>query len=62
MDHLNWRKASRCGNSTCVEIATGDEGALMRDSKLPDSPILAFDRHTWAGFLDDIRAGALDLR
>ncbi len=34
----------------------------MRDGKLDDSPILAFDRQAWTGFLDDIRAGALDLR
>jgi hypothetical protein len=57
-----WRKSSYCGTNACVEVAATDTGALMRDSKLDDSPILAFDHHTWRGFLEGVRAGDYDLR
>jgi hypothetical protein len=60
MDHLNWRTSSRCGNQTCVEIATTDRGAMMRDSKLHDSPILAFATGRWQEFLAGVRDGEFD--
>jgi hypothetical protein len=32
----------------------------MRDSKLDDSPILRFDRDSWAAFVAGVRAGEFD--
>lgn len=53
----HWRKSSRCGDTGCVEIASTPGGVLMRDSKIPDSPVLAFDTATWAQFVADVKAG-----
>lgn len=58
--HLNWRKSSRCGTSTCVEIAHHGGEYLIRDSKNPDQAPIRLDRTAWAGFLDAVKAGAYD--
>lgn len=55
-----WRKSSKCANATCVEVAGGDNGALVRDSKNLDSPILSFNLKAWAQFLDGVRGGEFD--
>jgi hypothetical protein len=57
-----WRTSSRCGNNTCVSVATHAAGMLVRDSKLDDSPILAFNTDDWNAFLTGIRAGEFDRR
>lgn len=44
-----FRKSTRCSKGGCIEVATGDV-VLMRDSKDPDGPVLAFDRSAWAVF------------
>lgn len=59
-DPKNWRRSSYCGTNACVEVATTGTGALMRDSKLDDSPILGFTRSGWAGFLEAVKAGEFD--
>jgi len=58
-----WRRSSRCGSeSSCVEVASRRDGVAIRDSKLPDSsPYLTFDRDAWGAFIDDVKAGRLDL-
>ena len=47
-----WNKSSHSGyNGDCVE-ATEDEGSvLVRDSKDPDGPKLAFTPAAWRAFL-----------
>jgi predicted secreted Zn-dependent protease len=54
---LVWRRAARCADGNCVEVATRPGMVLVRDSKLDDSPVLAFDRETWAVFVAGVRAG-----
>ena len=52
-----WRKSSRCGTSTCVEIAKVDGQYLMRDSKHPDQPALIFNQAEWDAFTAGVQAG-----
>lgn len=60
-----WRRSTYCGaNGTCVEVTelpgTGFIGA--RDAKHGDrSPVLAFDRAEWSGFINRLKEGAFDL-
>lgn len=48
---VRWRKSSRSGDR-CVEVAS-IEGvlAMIRDSKDPAGPVLAFPVSSWASFL-----------
>jgi Domain of unknown function (DUF397) len=56
---LNWRRASRCSNGGCVEVATTAHEVRIRDSKDPDSPELAFPRQSWQDFLERVKNGNL---
>jgi hypothetical protein len=49
---LVWRKSSRSGEGQCVEVAS-IEGvlAMVRDSKDPAGPVLAFPASSWVSFL-----------
>jgi hypothetical protein len=48
-DCVRWRKATRSGsNADCVEVA---DGVMVRDSKDPDGPVLAFSPAAWQAFL-----------
>ena len=50
-DELVWRKSSYSGgNGECVEVAVVSR-VLVRDSKNPSGPTLAFDQPTWRTFL-----------
>lgn len=51
-----WRKATRCDSGACVEVAGWGDGAVMRDSKDPRGPILAFGQSAWYSFLREVRA------
>ena len=53
----NWRKSSRCGNGTCVEVAKVDDGYLIRDSKNPDAAALSFTEEEWSAFVEGVNAG-----
>ena len=55
-----WRRSTWCSESGCVEVASTGTGSLMRDSKLDDSPVLRFDRDSWAAFVAGVRAGEFD--
>jgi Domain of unknown function (DUF397) len=54
---LVWRRSQRCDNNQCVEVADVATGVALRDSTLPDGPILRFSSDDWAGFLSDLQAG-----
>lgn len=73
--HVRWRKASYSGASgcDCVEVtATSDASVaphksgedvlyLMRDSKNPDGPQLAFTAAEWDAFVKGVKDGEFDL-
>lgn len=57
-----FRKSSYSNpNQDCVEIGRTAAALGVRDSKLPRSPILAFDAAPGQAFLAVIRAGQFDL-
>ncbi|MFJ4189017.1 DUF397 domain-containing protein [Kitasatospora sp. NPDC089509] len=49
------------GNDNCVEIAhPGSSVSLIRDSKDPSGPSLAFDRAAHTAFISAVTAGEFD--
>jgi predicted secreted Zn-dependent protease len=56
---LPFRSACEGGGS-CVEVATIAKLVLVRDSKDPDSPVLAFTQAEWQQFVAGVRRGELD--
>lgn len=52
---IEWSKSTYSGGSGCVETATPAGTVLVRDSKLTDSPVLAFDPDVWRAFVDGIK-------
>lgn len=61
MDRLNavWRKSSYSGanGGNCVEVADGPGAVLVRDSKDPYGPRLAFVPAAWEAFAKSVREG-----
>ncbi|MDI6100562.1 DUF397 domain-containing protein [Actinoplanes sp. NEAU-A12] len=57
MNVAAWRKSSRCGTSNCVEVAKVDDQYLIRDSKNPEAPALAFTPAEWDAFVEGVAAG-----
>ncbi len=57
-----WRKSSYSNGAggMCVEIADVDGGVLVRDSKNPSGPVLAFTDGEWDAFLAGARDGEFD--
>jgi hypothetical protein len=51
-----WRRARRCGTGACVEFAVLGGSYGLRDSKDPESPVLAFDRAGWKAFIVGVNA------
>ncbi|GAA5076887.1 DUF397 domain-containing protein [Thermocatellispora tengchongensis] len=57
-----WFKASFSDNGGgCVEVAIGDDGVAVRDSKDPSGPVLRFTDLEWAAFIAGVHAGEFDL-
>lgn len=62
---MEWIKASASGvQGNCVEVALEPvHGSVMvRDSKDPDGPVLAFTPLEWLAFLAGAKAGEFELR
>lgn len=60
MEQMNvpaWRKSSRCGTSTCVEVAKVEDQYLIRDSKNPEVAALSFSKDEWEAFVEGVTAG-----
>lgn len=58
-----WRKARRSmGNGDCVETATAGRGVVVRDSKDPGGPMLAYSAGSWLAFTRKARLGHFDPR
>jgi hypothetical protein len=58
---MAWVKSSVCASGTCVEVAEADGTVLMRDSKHPEQPPLAFSRAEFSAFIDAIEADEFDV-
>jgi hypothetical protein len=56
---LRWHKANASGLAGCVELAR-QAIILIRDSKDPDGPVLAYTVEEWAAFLDGAKKGEFD--
>ncbi|HEV8653089.1 MAG TPA: DUF397 domain-containing protein [Actinomycetes bacterium] len=56
-----WRKSSRSASNGCVEVAIEPPVVLMRDSKDPCGPRLAFTTAEWASFVAGVKASEFDL-
>ncbi|MEU0939973.1 DUF397 domain-containing protein [Embleya sp. NPDC005971] len=53
---LSWRKSSRSTQDhACVEAAADAAAAFARDSKLAESPELAFEHSSWEFFLSAMK-------
>jgi len=52
-----WRKSSYSGGASgnCVEVAAIDRTVVVRDSKDPKGPVLAFGPKDWQRFADWVR-------
>lgn len=49
---LTWHKSSYSGyNGDCVQVAAAGNAILVRDSKDPAGPVLAFTPAEWRAFL-----------
>lgn len=57
---VTWRKSSTSDLKDCVEIARLPSFLLVRDSKDPCGPRLAFSLSGWAELMLRIRRGDLD--
>lgn len=55
---LHWRKAMRSiANGDCVEVASGNGMAFVRDSKNPCGTTLKYPVSSWREFIATARAG-----
>lgn len=48
------------GGGSCVEVAAIAKLVLVRDSKDPDGPVLAFTQAEWQDFAAGVRRGDFD--
>ncbi|MEV7130926.1 DUF397 domain-containing protein [Streptomyces sp. NPDC093260] len=50
---LHWFKSSYSGGSgtECVECAYADDGALIRDSKRQEGPVVQVQARTWCALI-----------
>ena len=56
VDQLVWRKSKRSGNqNACVELACTPDQRLVRDSKNPGGPRLAFTAAAVSRLLTNVR-------
>jgi len=55
-----FRRSSRCEAVNCAEVATLGDGAILRNSTVPDTR-LAFDATSWRSFIAGVTAGEFDL-
>jgi hypothetical protein len=55
-DRIRWRKSSHStGQTDCVEVAEAGGACVVRDSKNPETVILAFAVDAWLRFTSGIK-------
>ncbi len=57
---IEWRKSETSAASDCVEVAFVDQSVLVRNSRDPAGPVLAFTHSEWTAFLTGARNGTFD--
>lgn len=56
-----WRQSSRSSSAAnCVEVAGLGDQIAVRDSKVPDGPVLLFEPGEWVSFVAAAREGRYD--
>lgn len=55
-----WQRSTKCASSTCVEIRRSGRAILIRDSKNPSGPMLAFPLERFGALMHQAKAGRLD--
>ena len=65
LSRVTWRKSRRSGGNggDCVEVGVARRGEtlyLMRDSKDPDGPVLAFTPAEMGAFIGGVKDGEFD--
>jgi Domain of unknown function (DUF397) len=53
-----WRRSSRCGESSCVEVADGGEVVLLRCADAGTQ--ISVPRHAFRMLIEAVKAGQLD--
>ena len=55
---VNWRTSTYSSGGACVEVGRSEAVIGVRDSALPESPVLAFRPADWARFTARLRQQA----
>ncbi|MFC7977012.1 DUF397 domain-containing protein [Streptomyces cinereoruber] len=60
LNNIMWRKSSysNTDGGNCLEVADRLPLVPVRDSKVPDGPVLVFGGDAWASFVDGVKRGA----
>ncbi|MGP3971963.1 DUF397 domain-containing protein [Streptomyces sp. 6N223] len=58
---LEWRRSSYSGDTggECVEVAAGDGGVAVRDSKRGERAYAAVSADAWQAFVDGLIEGSM---
>jgi len=51
----DWRRSSKCGSNTCIEVAKVGDRFLVRDSKNPGVAPLEFTKAEWDAFVAGVK-------
>jgi hypothetical protein len=57
---LNWKRSTFCSTSSCVEVTRMRNQIMVRDSKDPEGPALAYSPQEWSAFLSGVKHGEFD--
>ncbi|HKS44280.1 MAG TPA: DUF397 domain-containing protein [Amycolatopsis sp.] len=56
-----WFVSGYCQQGTCVEVMMNENWVMVRDSKAPAGPVLAYTHDEWKAFLLGVKNGDFDL-
>ena len=59
MTGSTWRRAARCADAGCTEVAEGPDGILLRSSLQPDV-VVSLTRGEWDTFVEGVKTGDFD--